>query len=459
MSKTFRSIAYNIRSDEQPAESGYEAILEQTRSYISREYAENLAAAIADETAASTVRRLISVFVDEQHLHVPGLEMTQLVDRLYGDMAGFGFLDKYIYNPDIEEINGNSWNDIELITAEGVFKINEHFPSPQRAVDTIRKMARLGGLILDNTSPAVDSYLTRGIRISALIPPLVDMDVGAVFSLRRQRMARVNRQQLVSWGTATDEMLEFLSNCANFGVSIGVAGRTGSGKTTDISYLLGSLQHGKRVFTIEETRELDLVQIDPDGKVLNRVIHTCTRPSGQAGLDVDASTLLRKALRFHPDIIVPAEMRGAEAMIAQEAARTGHTVITSLHANSARMAYKRILSMCQMSDTKILTHVLMGMIVEGFPIMVFKKQMPDGKRRIMEIVEATGTWDGEVQATTLFRFAVQQDGNGQFVRVHGISENLADTLLENGADPKWIEDCRRDSTVGTATNKRKEAQR
>jgi pilus assembly protein CpaF len=459
VSKTFRSIAYNIRSDEQPADNNYEAILEQTQTFISREYADNLAAAIADETAAGTVRRLISVFVDEQHFHLPGLEMSQLVDRLYGDMAGFGFLDKYIYNPDIEEINGNSWNDIELITADGVFKIDEHFSSPQRAVDTIRKMARLGGLILDHTSPAVDSYLTRGIRISALIPPLVDMDVGAVFSLRRQRMARVTQQQLVSWGTATDEMLEFLANCANYGVSIGVAGKTGSGKTTDISYLLGSLHHGKRIFTIEETRELDLVQTDPDGKVLNRVIHTCTRPSGQTGLDVDASTLLRKALRFHPDIIVPAEMRGDEAMIAQEAARTGHTVITSLHANSARMAYKRILSMCQMSDTKILTHVLMGMIVEGFPIMVFKKQLPDGKRRIMEIVEATGTWDGDVQATTLFRFTVQPDGNGQFVRVHGISENLADTLLENGADPKWVEQCRYNPSENTPNTRRKEAQR
>ena len=131
-------------------------------------------------------------------------------------------------------------------------------------------------------------------------------------------------------------------------------------------------------------------------------------------------------------------MRGVEAMIAQEAARTGHTVITSLHANSARMAYKRILSMCQMSDTKITTHVLMGMVVEGFPLMVFKKQMPDGKRRIMEIIEATGSWDGEVQANTLFRYAIQPDGSGRFVRVNGISERLADLMLENGADPKLI---------------------
>ena len=108
MSKTFRAIAYDVRSDEPVMQDGYESILEQTRTYISREHADRLSAVIADETAADAVRRLIAAFVDEQHLHQTGLDMQQLVDRLYGDMAGFGFLDKYIYNPDIEEINGNS---------------------------------------------------------------------------------------------------------------------------------------------------------------------------------------------------------------------------------------------------------------------------------------------------------------------------------------------------------------
>jgi pilus assembly protein CpaF len=438
VAKTLRAIAYNATPDKPAKADGYEAILETVRKQISLENAESLSAVIADEKAAQTVRRLIENYISEQQLHLPGYDMNQLADRLYGDMAGFGFLDKYIYDTEIEEINGNSWNDIELITAEGVHKISEHFATPQRAVDMIRKMARLGGLILDNTSPAVDSYLTRGIRISAMIPPLVDMDVGAVFSLRRQRLSRVSAQQLVNWGTATHDMLDFLALCANHGISIGFAGKTGSGKTTDISYVLGSIDHNQRIFTIEETRELDLVEHDHNGKVKNRVIHTRTRNSGIEEADIDANDLLRKALRFHPDVIVPAEMRGAEAMIAQEAARTGHTVITSLHANSARMAYKRILSMCQMSDTKISTQILLSMIVEAFPIMVFKKQLPDGTRRIMEIIEATGVENGEVQATSLFRYMFSQENGGQHIRVGAISDTLANNLLENGADHQQV---------------------
>jgi pilus assembly protein CpaF len=121
--------------------------------------------------------------------------------------------------------------------------------------------------------------------------------------------------------------------------------------------------------------------------------------------------------------------------VAQEAARTGHTVVTSLHANSARRAYGRILSMCQMSGTNISTAILLGFIVEAFPVMVFKRQFPDGIRRMMEIVEATGVTDGTVQANTLYRYEM---GTGEYVRVSGISDNLAETLRENGANNETI---------------------
>jgi pilus assembly protein CpaF len=238
-------------------------------------------------------------------------------------------------------------------------------------------MVRLGGLVLDGTNPIVDSYITEGIRVSAMIPPVADRRGGAVFSIRRQRMAHVTKDQLIGWNTATAEMLDFLALCINHGVSIGIAGKTGSGKTTDIGFLLNAADKSKRIYTIEETRELDLFSADADGHSQSRVIHTCTRPSELQQADIDINDLLRKAMRFSPDIIAVAEMRGAEAMVAQEAARTGHTVVTSLHANSARKAYNRILSMCQMSGTGIDTNILMSFVVEAFPIMVFKRQFPD----------------------------------------------------------------------------------
>jgi pilus assembly protein CpaF len=73
----------------------------------------------------------------------------------------------------------------------------------------------------------------------------------------------------------------------------------------------------------------------------------------------------------------------------------------------------------------------MSFVVEAFPIMVFKKQMPDGTRRIMEIVEATGIQNGVVQANTLYRFETE---TGKYVREHGISDELAEIMRGNGAD-------------------------
>jgi pilus assembly protein CpaF len=428
MSRTLRELAYEKQQAVTQEKDAYEAVLERVRTDISKDHAETLARSVAEKSASEAVKRLIGEYVTAHQLRAGGMSAQALADRLYGDMAGFGFLDKYIADPDIEEINGNSWRDIEIVTRSGWHKAPERFLSPQHAEDTLRKMVRLGGLVLDGTSPIVDSYITQGIRISAMIPPITDRRSGAVFSIRRQRMAKVAKQQLVEWRTATPEMLDFLVLCINHGVSVGFAGKTGSGKTTDIAFLLNAANKNSRIYTIEETRELDLFSTDDQGNAQNRVIHTCIRPSDMESADVDMNDLLRKAMRFSPDIIAVAEMRGAEAMTAQEAARTGHVVVTSLHANSARKAYGRILSMCQMSGTNISTNILIGFVAEAFPIMVFKRQFPDGTRRIMEIVEATGVRDGVVQARTLFRFE-----DGQFVQMGGISESLAMTLLENGA--------------------------
>jgi pilus assembly protein CpaF len=86
--------------------------------------------------------------------------------------------------------------------------------------------------------------------------------------------------------------------------------------------------------------------------------------------------------------------------------------------------------MCQMSSTNITTAVLLGFVVEAFPVMVFKRQFPDGIRRVMEIVEATGIQNGEVQANTLYRFEAE---TGEYVREHGVSDDLAEILRSNGA--------------------------
>ena len=143
-------------------------------------------------------------------------------------------------------------------------------------------------------------------------------------------------------------------------------------------------------------------------------------------------------LRKRPCIITMAEMRGAEAVDTREAARTGHTVISSLHANSASQAYSRIMTMCQMGDETISVQILMHTIVDAFPIAVFCGEAGTHHRCVLQIVEAYGVMDGQVRTNVLFQYEEDESG-WRWVRKKGISKRLAEILLNHRADPKTVE--------------------
>ena len=442
VSQQNKSASYEVKSDDRP----YAEVLEIVRGKISKNHSGELANVITEPQGAALLKNLLSKYIYQKHLTCREYNsLNELVDKCYEDMAGFGFLTKYIYDDEVEEINCNGWNDIEIVTALGWKKIDEHFLSPMQCIDMTKKMCQLGGVIIDGSQPTQDSYITQGVRISAIIPPCIDDDIGAVFSIRKQKTNTITKEQLIKWDTATDDELDLLILCIEHGVSIGIAGSTGSGKTTDIGFILKNIAHDKRIYSIEDSRELDLQVRDEKGKIINRVIHTKTRPSNNQAHNVSADMLLKKALRFDPQIIVPAEMRGEEAMTAQEAGRTGHTIITSLHASTAMAAYTRILTMCMMSGTKLSEELMLKLIIEAYPIMAFKMQLPDKTRKYMKIIEAEDYRDGKIVYRTLYKYVItdrqmSSDGTriekmvGYHKKVSNISSRLANVLLENGAD-------------------------
>jgi pilus assembly protein CpaF len=153
--------------------------------------------------------------------------------------------------------------------------------------------------------------------------------------------------------------------------------------------------------------------------------------------------LIVSSLRFHPSLIVPAEVRDAAAYQAAIAGQTGHTILTAFHADSARDAYRRLVSMCHSAQTGLSDELLLEMCVSAWPIMVFKKQLKDNSRKYMEIFEATGVVGGKLKGQMLYQFVIsstERDGRGRIVKVHGshkrvgtISPELFCRLRDNGA--------------------------
>jgi Type IV secretory pathway, VirB11 components, and related ATPases involved in archaeal flagella biosynthesis len=429
----------------------FQVVLKEVQEYISANYSE-LITNQELEDAKEQMKRYIRKYVIDEKITVKGMDGQELIDALYTEMAEYGFLTKYIFGKGIEEIDINSWQDIEVQYSDGRnVKLEEHFESPEHAINVIRRMLHVSGIVLDNASPAVLGHLSKNIRIAVLKTPLVDEDVGIAASIRIVNSQSMQKKDFIQSGTATEQMLDFLSNLIRYGISVCVAGATSSGKTTVLGWLLTTIPNNKRIYTIENgSRELDLARFE-DGKVVNSVIHTITRDSENDKQKVDQIMLLDMALRFNPDIAVVGEMRGAEANAAQEAARTGIAVLTTIHANSCEATYRRMVSLCKravdMSD-----ETLMGYVTEAYPIIVFCKQLENKQRRMMEIMECEILPDGTRNYRTLFQYVITEnrmDEKGRFIiegyheQKNSISESLSKRLLENGMPIEMINSMKR----------------
>lgn len=422
----------------------YAEILDAVRRDISEQHNDELMRyLLGSDQDRTIIRTLIAKSVAENSLMLEDIPIEDLIDRLFDDMAGMGIITRYMHDPYVEEININSWYDIEIKYHEGSQRLKHGFASPQEAIDVVKKMARIGRKLLDAVTPNVDSFIGGGIRISATIAPLVPADRAVTASIRKQSASKITRRQLLDEGTIDEKALDFLVLCLTHGVSMGIAGSTGSGKTTDQGFLLNEYirknkRWNDRIYLIEDSREIQLDESErPDGRKPSVLYNTTSEDSGYT-----MGRLIKSSLRYDMDVLVPVEVRDIAAYEAMQAGNTGHTILTSLHANGARQAYRRLLAMCTPAAPQLSEEQLLGMLIEAWPIMCYKAQLDDGSRRYMEIFEATGVEGKQVVGNMLWSFITDEhkhDANGKVIEVIGhhecsgkISPDLRNRLIQQG---------------------------
>ena len=426
----------------------YEDIWEDVQRYVTDNHASTLSSESDRDKAKELLLGFISFYINKKQYVLEGFTAEELAARLYEDMAGISFLKRWIYDPNVEEVNVNRFDDIEVIMSGGrSIKIPEKFASPTQALDVMRRMLSTCGMVIDDTMPSVLGYLEKNIRISVDKTPLVDVDAGVNASIRIVNQQTVTDEKLLATSSATQEMLDFLGACIRYGISICVAGATGSGKTTVMSWLLSKVPHNRRLITIEEgSREFDLLKRDADGNILNSVVHLLTRPHENETMDIDQSFLLERVLRKHPDVIGVGEMRSAkEALAAAEASRTGHLVVTTIHSNSATATYRRMMTMAKLRHS-IDDDILLQIMVEAYPIIIYTKQLQDGSRKIMEIIEGEDYVGGRLINRSLYRYEVEDNTTegddikitGRHRRTGDISEILYKRFLDNGISAREL---------------------
>lgn len=415
----------------------YASLLNMVQEHISANYS----AALNNSNKVKQLYSYIEQFLNRYEYVVEGYSEESLVKKLYSDMAEYSVLTPFLGKNNIEEININAWNDIAITYTNGkIVKLKEHFLSPTHATDIVKRLLQHSGMIIDNAAPMSQGHLPNNTRITALKAPIVDEDIGVSVSIRLLHPSKVNKEQIISSGTATRKMVDFLCMCIRYGVSMVVAGATSSGKTTLLNALLNTIPDNKRVFTIESgSRELSLVRKTRYGNVTNNVVHTLSRPSENEVYDISQEDLVVASLRFNPDIVCVGEMRDVEAYAAVEASLTGHTVVSTVHAFASKMAHMRIANLCQKrypTDSNTAT----TQAALAFPLVVYTHKLDNNERKIMDISECEILPNGERKYHTLFRYHItrNEEINGKFVtegyfeQPEIMSDNLQRILLQFG---------------------------
>lgn len=314
--------------------------------------------------------------------------------------AGLRRLDILSIAMDDESVTEVMVNGAEKIYVEkggGLEPYPDSFTTPEKLGDVIQQIAAAINRRVNEASPMVDARLEDGSRVNIVLLPIA-LD-GPAVTIRRFPKEPISMEQLIRWGSITEEAAAFLQTLVRCGYNIFISGGTGAGKTTFLGALAEYIPDTERVITIEDSAELRLRNV-------KNIVRLESRPPNLEGAyEVTIRDLIRNALRMRPDRIIVGEIRSAEALDMLQAMNTGHDgSISTGHANSAKDMISRIETMVLMGDMDLPLSAIRAQIASGIDILVHLGRLRDRTRRVMGIYEVTGVAENEVGICPLYEF-------------------------------------------------------
>ena len=206
-------------------------------------------------------------------------------------------------------------------------------------------------------------------------------------------------EQLITWGSVTEEVVEFLKMIVKAKYNIFVSGGTGSGKTTFLNALSDYIPKDERIITIEDNAELQI-------KGVPNLVRLEARNANLEGEGaVTIRDLIKSALRMRPDRIIVGEVRGDETVdMISSAMLNGHSGSMSTgHSNNPKDMLHRLETMMMMGIDLPLV-AIQRQVASALDIIIHLGRLRDKSRKVLEIVEVLGYENGQIQMQTLYEF-------------------------------------------------------
>jgi pilus assembly protein CpaF len=325
---------------------------------------------------------------------------------LYDRVAGAGPLQRYLDDPEVEEIWINEPGRV-FVARAGRSELTTTLLTDAQVQDLVERMLKTSGRRVDLSQPFVDAMLADGSRLHVVIPDITRRHWSV--NIRKFVLPAGHLDELVEIGTVTDAAARFLEAAIVAGLNVVVAGGTQAGKTTMLNCLAAAIPGRERVISCEEVFELRLAA--PDWVAMQ------TRSANLEGTgEIPLRRLIREALRMRPDRLIVGEVRQEEALDLLIALNSGVPGLATVHANSAREAVTKLCTLPLLAGENISSQFVVPTVASSVDLVVHLVKDATGRRRVREVAALPGRAEnGIVEVAQLFR----TDANGRLVRADG----------------------------------------
>ncbi|OZG62073.1 pilus biosynthesis protein [Bifidobacterium lemurum] len=232
--------------------------------------------------------------------------------------------------------DGRVWVDVGDGMREYLPRVPFRSPSVVREY-AVRLCAQLGKR-LDDACPIADASSVEGVRVHAVIAPLVPQ--GAAITIRFPRRTAPSLERLEQDLLFPHAWRRVLAGLVRNRATLMITGGTGVGKTTLLKALLARCAEHERIVTVEEVRELGVLGRSDHVSLVAREANV--EGAGAIGLP----QLVKATLRMRPDRVVLGEARGEEIVDLLRSFNSGHRGgMTTLHADSVGRVPSRLITL------------------------------------------------------------------------------------------------------------------
>lgn len=333
-------------------------------------------------------------------------DKERLLREVFNSIRKLDLLEELLAEQEITEIMINSHDQIFIERNGKIERYPGKFESRERYLDIIQQIVSKCNRVVNGANPIVDARLEDGSRVNVVLHP-VSLQ-GHAMTIRHFREEPLQMEDLIRFGSITEECAEFLRKLVIARYNIFISGGTGAGKTSFLNILSGYIPEEERIITLEDSAELKLLNTP-------NLVRLETRNSNdQDCRPITMRDLIKTSLRMRPSRIIVGEVRGEECIDMLQAMNTGQEGSMSTgHSNSGKDMIARLETMCLMSQELPLAAIRRQLL--SINIIVHLGRLRDHSRRVLEVWELVGIEQGEIQMNLLYMFQEEGESDGKVV--------------------------------------------